>query len=660
MCKIALVTYKRHVFDSLREDINEVLGEKAEFNCYLFSEINFNTKFNEDIILTFDYNNLDLIRPYVDDMNKVIIAQRTFKEKDIIPILQIPSYYNVLVASDSKQSILQIIHLLSQIIKSNLNFIAYDCEKDQNNVDYIITLGKEQFEFTDDKKVININNRCIDIYTFMKIINKLNLNDEDIMIRLLIYSRKTVNIKGEIKKQYEELFERGELLNNIVERFNEGIVITDDNYKVIYYNIKAKDMLKINGKRFNLKNVFKCDKISTKLINIYDKSILVSKTSINYIGKENDYVFNLKEDLYIGDLKESLSNELKNKGLFAKYTFNSILYKSKKMQNVIELAKKISKTDHSLLILGYTGTGKELFAQSVHNESSRKYKPFVAINCAALPENLLESELFGYERGSFTGASREGKLGLFEQADEGTIFLDEIGDMPVSLQSRLLRVLQEKQIMRIGSNKVINVNVRIISATNQNLEELILQGKFRSDLYYRLNVFRIEIPSLAKRKDDIPFMLEYFSDGKSKKLNIESFKTIMSYPWPGNVRELQNVGYYINVMEQIPQYIYDYKSQNPLSEISISTCTPIEAYYILKCLKYFYDSEEIIGREKLNKKLNTLFIKISEYKLRIILDEFSDSNWITKAPNGRGFYISLKGINILNELNSIIKKESIG
>lgn len=236
------------------------------------------------------------------------------------------------------------------------------------------------------------------------------------------------------------------------------------------------------------------------------------------------------------------------KGMTAKYTFRNIIAVSAEMQKKVEIAKKFSQANSNVLITGETGTGKELFAHSIHSASGRMSQPFVAINCATLPETLLESELFGYEPGSFSGASREGKSGLFELAHHGTIFLDEIGEIPVALQAKLLRVLQEKEIRRIGSAAVIPIDVRVIAATNVNIQEQIAQGRFRSDLLYRLNALEIYIPPLRERPDDvIPLMegqLRIIAAELGKrvpKLTAEAQDILRRYAWPGNVRELRNI-----------------------------------------------------------------------------------------------------------------------
>ncbi|WP_019227725.1 sigma-54-dependent Fis family transcriptional regulator [Sedimentibacter sp. B4] len=234
-------------------------------------------------------------------------------------------------------------------------------------------------------------------------------------------------------------------------------------------------------------------------------------------------------------------------GRHAIYTFDKIVGKDANFLQVINFAKKISDSRSNILIMGESGTGKELFAQSIHNYSERSNGSFVALNCGAIPRNLIESELFGYEQGSFTGAKAGGNPGKFEIADGGTIFLDEIGEMPLDLQTRLLRVIEEGTVSRIGSSHERVVDVRVIAATNKNLKQEVENGTFRKDLFYRLNVLPLRLPSLCERKGDIKLLLDYFMDRISKKLNkkkvhipLEYIEKLVEYNWPGNVRELEN------------------------------------------------------------------------------------------------------------------------
>ena len=227
--------------------------------------------------------------------------------------------------------------------------------------------------------------------------------------------------------------------------------------------------------------------------------------------------------------------------------FGTMVGRSKEMHKVYSLIRKVAETPANVLILGESGTGKELVARAVHDNSSRKDKPFVAINCGGIPENLLESELFGYMKGSFTGAFAD-RAGLFEVGRGGTIFLDEIAELPVVLQVKLLRVVQEKTIRRVGGSEDIKTDVRIISATNQDLQEKVKRGEFREDLFFRLNVIPIHIPPLRKRREDIPFLVQYFIEkyakefGKEvKRISTYALELLMRYPFPGNIRELENI-----------------------------------------------------------------------------------------------------------------------
>ncbi|MEH7082041.1 sigma 54-interacting transcriptional regulator [Neobacillus drentensis] len=265
------------------------------------------------------------------------------------------------------------------------------------------------------------------------------------------------------------------------------------------------------------------------------------------------------------------------KELKSKYHFHHLIGNSPAFAATKKLAERISESNSSVLLIGESGTGKELFAHAIHNSSMRASLPFVAINCASIPEHLLESELFGYEDGAFTGAKKGGKKGQFEIANNGTLFLDEIGDMPLSMQSKLLRVLQEKEVQRVGGQRSIAVDVRIIAATHRELEALVEEGKFRQDLYYRLNVIKIDIPPLRERKEDIPLI----SQNLLKKLERKFYRKgialspyveerLMQHSWPGNIRELENVlERSINVLDgktievaHLPLYLRDIEMDN--------------------------------------------------------------------------------------------------
>jgi two-component system response regulator GlrR len=269
-----------------------------------------------------------------------------------------------------------------------------------------------------------------------------------------------------------------------------------------------------------------------------------------------------------------LASEIQRlKGLLdERYGFENIVARSEKMQKVLEMVSQIAKTDSTVYIYGESGTGKELIAKAIHLASERKDRAFVAINCAALPETLMESELFGHEKGAFTGAVRSTK-GLFTQAHEGTIFLDEIGDMPLSIQAKLLRVLQERQFYPVGSEKSVEVDVRVIVATQKDLEDQVKQGLFREDLFYRIHVIPIYLPPLRERKEDIPLLAEHFLKKFSRQMKKEvrgltptAIQRLMLHEWPGNVREVENTIEYAVAMTQQDVISEDFILQTRVSE----------------------------------------------------------------------------------------------
>ncbi|MGD9568771.1 MAG: sigma 54-interacting transcriptional regulator [Sedimentibacter sp.] len=280
---------------------------------------------------------------------------------------------------------------------------------------------------------------------------------------------------------------------------------------------------------------------------IGNTSIVTNRVPIVVDGEVFGVVATFQEIEKIQKMETQIRKKLLAKGHVAKSTFEDIKGKSKEILRTKDKARLYAGVDSTVLIMGETGTGKELFAQSIHNSSLRADKPFVAVNCAALPENLLESELFGYVEGAFTGARKGGKMGLFELAHGGTIFLDEISEMSPNLQARFLRVLQEKEVVRLGDDRIIPIDVRVIAATNRDLYKEVEEGGFREDLFYRLCVLKLDIPPLRNRKDDLYELVSYFLFEKNKMLNRKikgitsaSIAKIVLYDWPGNVRQLEN------------------------------------------------------------------------------------------------------------------------
>lgn len=348
-----------------------------------------------------------------------------------------------------------------------------------------------------------------------------------------------------------------QLLSTVLDNVNEGILFINQEGIVEHYNNNILRFFPNISKYFINKKLsdvipelkFVMDSLYGKRIENQilkkDKFILnINTVTVNIEGNKLGIVCAIQDLTEIQKLEEDLRHKLNPKGLNSKYTFENIFTKNKKMKEVIVSAKEFARTNSTILIYGESGTGKEMFAQSIHNYSERKNAPFVAVNCGALSESLLESELFGYVEGAFTGARKGGKQGLFELAHKGTIFLDEINSLPLEIQSRFLRVIEEKEVMRLGSDYVIPLDLRIIVASNEKLIDMVEQGEFRRDLFYRLNVLEIKIPSLSDRKDDIVPLFEMFLkefNASDNEITHELEVKLKAYNWKGNVRELRNV-----------------------------------------------------------------------------------------------------------------------
>ncbi|CAA7603060.1 RNA polymerase sigma factor 54 interaction domain protein [Acididesulfobacillus acetoxydans] len=363
-----------------------------------------------------------------------------------------------------------------------------------------------------------------------------------------------VRIKRDERLQQEQL-------RTILNYTHSGIIAVDKHGFIIAANTQAEKLI---GKKhneiirkpcmeiapsLNLRKTLEAGKTELGLIcDMAMTRVVVSRVPIVVNEEVVGAVATLEASELIQEVHRKLHKEIIKKGHFARNTFDSVLGRSKIIKAVIAQAKAYSSADSAVLIQGETGVGKELFAQAIHNQSPRCLEPFIAFNCAAIPTNLLESELFGYVGGAFTDARKEGKVGLLEMAEGGTVFLDEIGEITPEFQVKLLRALQEREIMRIGDGNIIKVNIRVIASTNKDLRIMVEEGRFRADLYYRLNVLRLKIPPLREREGDIPLLAKHFLQKHCEKyrkpvleLSPAALSVLNDYNWPGNIRELSSV-----------------------------------------------------------------------------------------------------------------------
>jgi len=347
--------------------------------------------------------------------------------------------------------------------------------------------------------------------------------------------------------------EENNRLKALLSLVSEGVIAVDQIGRIIHFSPAAEEVTglqstsvvgmllqKVLPRVFDF--CFSQDGNTEKIMQIAGNQIFVRSAPVQINNKSVGVVATFNRVSDIQEVESKVRLKLLSKGHLAKAHFKDIVGNSDAIKKTISKAKKYSQSNSTVVLYGETGVGKELFAQGIHNHSSRKNKPFIAINCAALPESILESELFGYVEGSFTDARKGGKTGLFELSHKGTIFLDEVAEMSLKVQAKLLRVLQEKEVSRLGDDKVIPVDIRVIAATNKDLWYEVSQGNFREDLYYRINVLPLTIPPLRERKKDILALAKYFLNeiGPSVQAAKKAFDSLMEYSWPGNVRELKN------------------------------------------------------------------------------------------------------------------------
>ncbi|MCT4621231.1 MAG: sigma 54-interacting transcriptional regulator [Marinisporobacter sp.] len=469
---------------------------------------------------------------------------------------------------------------------------------------------------------------------------------------MVVAAAQAIGKKMKLEKTNKKLDRANKHFYAIMESISEGLICTDNKGMIMDINLFARRFLGLKEEDILGKNIHAIldqknyDRIMRRIKNgkkyeeeeIYfkskkgkDISCIVTVTPILDRGTNEleGVVFTFKESKMI----HSLVNKIV--GAEARFRFEDILGNSKQIKEAIRLATLAANTNATILLLGESGTGKELFAQAIHNESPRRKNPFVFLNCGAIPRELVGSELFGYVEGAFTGAKRGGHPGKFELADGGTIFLDEIGDMPLDTQANLLRVLETRQIVRIGGHNVIPIDVRVIAATHKDLKKEVDLGNFREDLFYRLNVMPIKTPSLRERKEDIKVFIDYFVEKFNRRMekNIkgvhESFyRGLMNYQWPGNVRELQNViQLVVNIVDDGEILMYKHlpntmKSSNIPKKIGITeqlmSLEEIEKMAIVKTI------QEVDGNLALASKIlgigrSTLYRKIEKYDLKYVL-----------------------------------------
>jgi PAS domain S-box-containing protein len=539
-------------------------------------------------------------------------------------------------------------------------FFSYeDITEDVKTLGYLLNIHLKNYKFSSDidsgycvknaiaeGAVLGIGGTVSEKYSKLYNLEHIVIENSEESISVAIESAKQIlEVKKREEEKQEALKIKLERYESIFNYTHDAIIAINEKGAVDVLNKEAEKIIRSELKPYVGKNI---DEIlpETKMLEVLDSGekkldclmkindtyVSTNRIPINVNGKVKGVVATFQDVKRIQHSEKKIRIKMHEKGLVAKYHFSDIIGSSPKIKNVIDIAKSYAKSDSTVLICGQSGTGKELFANSIHNYSLRENSPFVAINCASIPKNLLEAELFGYEEGAFTGATKGGKAGVFELAHTGTIFLDEIGEIPMETQVKLLRVLQEKEIRRIGGDSVTPVDIRVITATNRNLEKEVREGRFREDLYYRINILNVEIPSLCERKEDV---LEIGKNIFKKLIGIkyhyyeDFFINIMDlirdYNWPGNVRELHNFVERISVLlmnhedeEKIKRNVVD-KLQVSSTDDQFGDSNDLDMWERAKIINTLKRNNLVIAKtsRELGFSRSTLYRKMKQYNIKI-------------------------------------------
>ena len=657
----------------IENNLLNVLGDYIQITNYYLDEMPPHQLISADAYLVCYEEMLRFLPNHIDDFSKVIVITRSIQKKYLKPLANIPKGSNVLLVNDSRESTLQTIYMIYELGIGHLNLIPYDpasaASGMYDNI-HIAILAHHAADLIPShiKEIYSIHNREVSFETFQKLIALLDLETPVVKRNLIHKIHDEREVGSNFIDSYFSNYLKDQMIVSVVEESHRAIILLDLNNRVHYINETAYDLFGLgSGDLFDQQMLFgealiQKKEFTDEVVSYHGVNYLASKESVTLLDELMGYILFLQDEKGLRDTENNLTQQLQRSGFYAKYHFKDIIHCSSSMQNCIAIAKKAAPSDHTVLIRGESGTGKELLAQSIHNFSNQKNQPFVAINCAALPEALLESELFGYEAGSFTGAQKNGKIGLFEHAQHGTIFLDEIGDISPSLQSRLLRVLQERQIMRIGSDKLINIDVRILAATNVNLEKQVLEGKFRNDLFYRLNVISINIAPLRNRPEDILPLLEAFLGKNFHDIAPKDIQAILRHSWPGNVRELENAALYYRLLGELPssiqQGVHILKGndgpalQSPSPSLAERPIFSYEALsdIVLDTIAQNSNSASGIGRLALQALLAARGITVGEGTLKKIMADLKNHSYISVSQGRSGSKITKKGLYYLQSL----------
>ena len=596
----------------------------------------------------------------LEDTCEIMIAKRTLNLAHLDKLYALPETSSLLIVNDLKETADAVIELLRKIGFTNYDYQAFypGCSSAGLSYDFLITPGELEYSPDNAHNIIDIGPRILDITTIIELVKSLQMLSKEVDAKIHLvsakYMSKIISLGKELHLRHENLKMLNEFLVRLINSVNDGILSYDRTGRILLINHIATKILGMaegsnlfEEARQQSKKLYaflKEDTLENYILDLEGAAYVFSKVRIESSDSSLLTLKNVREHI---NMEKSLKKELKRQGYRAKYTFNDLVHKSQLMKELIVKARKLAESEFNIMIYGESGTGKEILASAIHNASNRHSGPFLAVNFSALPDELIESELFGYEEGAFTGAKRGGKTGLFELANQGTLLLDEIGDTSPKIQSRLLRVLQEKEVLKVGGTQNIPVDVRVVAATNKDLLAMVKKGLFREDLYYRLKKLYIHIPPLRERREDIMPIFNHFliqKNGFDLKLTPDARSLLLDYDWPGNVRELESsVEYILAVREG------NLIDRSSLSEDLLQTQPArLESQdrlvlFVLHAIHSHNQKHVLIGRKKLAELSVEGRFMLSEQQMRKVLQDLAARGLVQMGRGKVGLRLTVLG-----------------
>lgn len=668
--KVIIACTRRRVSESIQKQLENMLGDYADVRLLLINEEQVG-KIYCDLVIAISEEVAGYIAPYLMGNTEIIVMHLTIRRDMYQRLDEIAGEKQAIVVNNTQELALETVAVLYALHVKNIELYPYfpGCKENYSHIKLAITPNEVQKVPSYIQRIIDIGERCLDPLTVIDIFSRLDCLTEDAIEMIFDYGQRVISVNRGITELTGNGHDFGFSRKQFADGFDDPVLLTDSDGKIALFNSAAQSLFSESYEHLNgwsIEELGVCPEkngdilknIKETPIEIKGKIYLMTCHSIGGAVSCGTMV-HLKSMEKIWKLYARYGYERAKHGKL-KYTFEDIIGSSSAMRELRKKGKRFAETDFPILIQGESGTGKELFAQAIHQASRRRNGPFIAFNCAALTDSLLESELFGYSRGAFTGALREGRAGLFEQASGGTLFMDEIGDISLALQAKILRVLQEQEIVRVGGSEVIPVDIRIISATNRNLQEAVREKKFRLDLYYRLNTLILKTVPLKERPADIADMLAYFFEKMSIKKTIEkdAMDCLTHYSWPGNVRELQNCVSYLSILDNdiiqrkdLPEWLMEENEMmldedNDAVVKSSLTIRKEILYELKKCMQ----NGKKIGRKSLKDTLNKGGTILSEAEIREYLEEFNQQGLVISEKGRGGTRITEKGLERLKEM----------